>query len=160
VLEKLDLVADFGDAYRVYQRQVPMLVPWVRPPGRGGHLYHPASAASTKGTTIPAGVRTGSPPSVASVLLLLDVRRHPVRRAAFALGIQPGPEVLPALLEPLRQILPHLLRDHRRRRVEAPCVSRLDAVTYHAQAASSSSVTWYLKIRPEKRSPSTKAATA
>jgi protein-S-isoprenylcysteine O-methyltransferase Ste14 len=33
VLEERDLVADFGDAYRQYQRQVPMLVPWRRPPG-------------------------------------------------------------------------------------------------------------------------------
>ncbi len=28
VLEERDLVADFGDAYRDYQRRVPMLVPW------------------------------------------------------------------------------------------------------------------------------------
>ncbi|MBZ5589286.1 MAG: isoprenylcysteine carboxylmethyltransferase family protein [Acidobacteriia bacterium] len=28
VLEERDLVADFGDAYRDYQRKVPMLVPW------------------------------------------------------------------------------------------------------------------------------------
>jgi methanethiol S-methyltransferase len=28
VLEERDLVADFGDVYRRYQRQVPMLVPW------------------------------------------------------------------------------------------------------------------------------------
>ena len=28
VLEERDLVADFGDAYRAYQRRVPMLVPW------------------------------------------------------------------------------------------------------------------------------------
>lgn len=31
VLEERDLVRDFGEAYRDYQRQVPMLVPW---PGR------------------------------------------------------------------------------------------------------------------------------
>ncbi len=30
-LEERDLVADFGDTYRAYQRQVPMLVPWRRP---------------------------------------------------------------------------------------------------------------------------------
>jgi len=28
ILEERDLVADFGDVYRRYQRQVPMLVPW------------------------------------------------------------------------------------------------------------------------------------
>jgi protein-S-isoprenylcysteine O-methyltransferase Ste14 len=28
VLEERDLVAEFGDSYRAYQRQVPMLVPW------------------------------------------------------------------------------------------------------------------------------------
>jgi protein-S-isoprenylcysteine O-methyltransferase Ste14 len=28
VLEERDLVAEFGDAYRSYQRQVPMLIPW------------------------------------------------------------------------------------------------------------------------------------
>jgi len=28
VLEERDLVAEFGDVYRAYQRQVPMLVPW------------------------------------------------------------------------------------------------------------------------------------
>ena len=33
VLEERDLVADFGDAYRRYQREVPMLVPWRRPSG-------------------------------------------------------------------------------------------------------------------------------
>ena len=31
VLEERDLVADFGDEYRRYQRQVPMLVPWRGP---------------------------------------------------------------------------------------------------------------------------------
>lgn len=31
VLEERDLVADFGDAYRDYQRRVPMLIPWRRP---------------------------------------------------------------------------------------------------------------------------------
>jgi protein-S-isoprenylcysteine O-methyltransferase Ste14 len=31
VLEERDLVADFGDVYRRYQRQVPMLVPWRGP---------------------------------------------------------------------------------------------------------------------------------
>ena len=31
VLEERDLVADFGDEYRRYQRQVPMLVPWHGP---------------------------------------------------------------------------------------------------------------------------------
>ncbi len=37
VLDERDLVAEFGDAYRDYQRQVPMLIPWrlgsVRPAG-------------------------------------------------------------------------------------------------------------------------------
>jgi len=28
ILEERDLVADFGDAYRDYQRKVPMLIPW------------------------------------------------------------------------------------------------------------------------------------
>ena len=33
VLEERDLVADFGQAYRDYQRKVPMLIPWrFRPP--------------------------------------------------------------------------------------------------------------------------------
>ncbi len=31
LLEERDLVADFGDRYRKYQRQVPFLVPWRRP---------------------------------------------------------------------------------------------------------------------------------
>ncbi len=31
VLEERDLVAEFGDVYRRYQRQVPMLVPWRGP---------------------------------------------------------------------------------------------------------------------------------
>jgi protein-S-isoprenylcysteine O-methyltransferase Ste14 len=31
VLEERDLVADFGDVYRRYQKQVPMLVPWRGP---------------------------------------------------------------------------------------------------------------------------------
>jgi protein-S-isoprenylcysteine O-methyltransferase Ste14 len=31
VLEERDLVADFGDVYRRYQQQVPMLVPWRGP---------------------------------------------------------------------------------------------------------------------------------
>ena len=31
LLEERDLVADFGDVYRRYQRQVPMLVPWRAP---------------------------------------------------------------------------------------------------------------------------------
>jgi len=31
MLEERDLVADFGDVYRRYQRQVPMLVPWRGP---------------------------------------------------------------------------------------------------------------------------------
>jgi protein-S-isoprenylcysteine O-methyltransferase Ste14 len=33
LLEERDLVADFGDVYRRYQRQVPMLVPWRGPVG-------------------------------------------------------------------------------------------------------------------------------
>jgi protein-S-isoprenylcysteine O-methyltransferase Ste14 len=28
VLEEKDLVSDFGDEYRLYQRKVPMLIPW------------------------------------------------------------------------------------------------------------------------------------
>lgn len=35
VLEERDLAAEFGDAYRDYQRRVPMLVPWRRPPADG-----------------------------------------------------------------------------------------------------------------------------
>jgi protein-S-isoprenylcysteine O-methyltransferase Ste14 len=31
ILEERDLVREFGDPYRAYQRQVPMLVPWRRP---------------------------------------------------------------------------------------------------------------------------------
>jgi protein-S-isoprenylcysteine O-methyltransferase Ste14 len=34
LLEERDLVADFGDVYRRYQRQVPMLVPWRGPAAR------------------------------------------------------------------------------------------------------------------------------
>ncbi len=33
VWEERDLVAQFGEAYRAYQRKVPMLVPWRRPVG-------------------------------------------------------------------------------------------------------------------------------
>jgi protein-S-isoprenylcysteine O-methyltransferase Ste14 len=31
ILEERDLVREFGDPYRAYQRRVPMLVPWKRP---------------------------------------------------------------------------------------------------------------------------------
>jgi protein-S-isoprenylcysteine O-methyltransferase Ste14 len=34
IFEETDLLADFGDAYRDYQRKVPMLIPWR---GRSGH---------------------------------------------------------------------------------------------------------------------------
>lgn len=34
VLEERDLVADFGNAYREYQRTVPMLIPWRMRPAR------------------------------------------------------------------------------------------------------------------------------
>jgi protein-S-isoprenylcysteine O-methyltransferase Ste14 len=34
VLEEHDLVREFGDPYREYQKQVPMLVPWRGPAGR------------------------------------------------------------------------------------------------------------------------------
>ncbi len=37
VLEERDLVAEFGDVYRAYQRQVPMLIPWR------GRVTRPAS---------------------------------------------------------------------------------------------------------------------
>lgn len=40
VLEERDLVADFGDEYRRYQQQVPMLVPW-RGPARSTSLRNP-----------------------------------------------------------------------------------------------------------------------
>ncbi len=32
-LEEKDLVADFGEKYSQYQREVPMLFPWRFPPG-------------------------------------------------------------------------------------------------------------------------------
>ncbi len=41
VLEERDLVADFGDVYRQYQHQVPMLVPW-----RGRVAFQPEHAAA------------------------------------------------------------------------------------------------------------------
>lgn len=37
VLEERDLVADFGEPYRDYQRKVPMLIPWRFPVTRGQH---------------------------------------------------------------------------------------------------------------------------
>ena len=38
VLEERDLTADFGDAYRRYQREVPMLIPWRIPRQSGEEL--------------------------------------------------------------------------------------------------------------------------
>ena len=37
MFEERDLVADFGEAYRDYQRKVPMLIPWRFPVTRGQH---------------------------------------------------------------------------------------------------------------------------
>jgi protein-S-isoprenylcysteine O-methyltransferase Ste14 len=34
LLEERDLVAELGDGYRRYQRQVPMLIPWRGPAAR------------------------------------------------------------------------------------------------------------------------------
>jgi len=41
VLEERDLVADFGDEYRAYQKQVPMLVPWKIPAGNNRRSVRP-----------------------------------------------------------------------------------------------------------------------
>jgi protein-S-isoprenylcysteine O-methyltransferase Ste14 len=43
MLEERDLVADFGDTYRRYQQQVPMLVPWRGPAPRHRGNIQPSS---------------------------------------------------------------------------------------------------------------------
>ena len=59
-LEERDLVASFGDGYRVYRRSVPMLVPGLRPRSSRPVAHHGMPAGrTTMGAITPRSSRAG-----------------------------------------------------------------------------------------------------